>query len=172
MKELSQLLIEKLCHQQVDEKLVITKDTKEKDKNLFYEFTKYPEQNKILTLCGFNDSDNKPDRKIFIAVNTATNGILLRKNEKIFALVDQDMYNLLDKKYSISDYKDYVIIDNKLYDEYFANRFIESTAEHSIEADYYISIYDYHQPHGKGNKFLYTDKRNPDERIDIFFIKK
>ena len=44
--------------------------------------------------------------------------------------------------------------------------------DHSIMADYHIYSYEYGKSYGKNNKLLISDDRNPDEVINVFFIKK
>ena len=78
----------------IQEKLIINKHSKVK--KTFYEFTEYPEENKILTICGFNDSNNKPSNNIINGIRRMLYDIWLQKNEEIFALVDKYTYNLLD----------------------------------------------------------------------------
>lgn len=151
------------------EKLVINKDSQLK--HTFYEFTKFPEINKILTICGFNNSDNKPDKEIITAIREALFDIKQKLNEEIYALVNQDIYNLLNKKYNAKQYKNFIIIDDQKYDKFYDDRFINIVNDYTIAADYHILAYDYFNKY-ENNKILYSDRRNPDENISIFFIKK
>lgn len=151
------------------EKLVINKDSKLK--HTFYEFTKFPEENKILTICGFNNSDNKPDKEITTTIKEALFDIKQKLNEEICALVNQDTYNLLNKKYNVKQYKNFIIIDDQKYDKFYDDRFINIVNDYTIAADYHIYAYDYFNKY-EDNKILYCDTRNPDENISIFFIKK
>lgn len=151
------------------EKLIINKSSKVK--RLFYEFTKYPEVNKILTICGFNDSYNKPDKEIINAIREALFEIKQKLNEEIYALVDKYTYNLLDNKYHISKYKNYIIIDDQKHNKFYDDRFIRISNEYCISSDYSIYVYDYYNKY-EDNRILYYDTRNPDEKISIFFIKK
>lgn len=153
------------------EKLVINKDSQLK--HTFYEFTKFPEGNKILTICGFNNSDNKPDKEMITAIREALFDIKQKLNEEIYALVNQDTYNLLNKKYNIKQYKNFIIIDDQNYDKFYDDRFNYIVNDYTITADYHIYAYDYfNNEKYEDNKILYCDTRNPDENISIFFIKK
>ena len=155
----------------VQEKLIIDKTIVKQKQDDFYYFTKFPEVNKILTICGFNNSDNKPDKEMTTAIREALFDIKQKLNEEIYALVNQDTYNLLNKKYNVKQYKNFIIIDDQKYNKFYDDRFINIVNDYTIAADYHIYAYDYFNKY-EDNKILYWDTRNPDEEINIFFIKK
>lgn len=152
------------------EKLIITKDTKEK--SVFYNFSKSQEVNKILSICGFNDTNYKPSKKeintleaVLYDIEEENHDSKLMENKTYYALLDTRMYNILDNKYGISQYKDYIEIDNDKFDKLFDNRY-DHCMRYSIEPDY--SIHKYFQ----STNILYYDTRDPDDGIYIFFIMK
>ena len=153
----------------INEKLVFNKHTKEKHK--FYDFTESLEANKILSICGFNDSYNKPSEKEINKLEDALHDTeentdpKLMENKTYYALLDEKMYNILDNKYGISQYKDYIEIDNDKYDKLFDNRY-DRYIRYSIAPDYFIHKY------YQSTNILYSDTRNPDAKINIFFIMK
>ena len=160
----------KTINNYIYEKLIVTKDTKEK--SVFYNFSKSQEVNKILSICGFNDTTHKPSKKEINTLEAVLSDIeeensdpKLMKNKTYYALLDDEMYNILDNKYGISQYKDYIEIDNDKFDKLFYNRH-EHCMRYSIEPDY--SIHKYFQ----STNILYYDTRNPDNGIYIFFIMK
>ena len=155
----------------VQEKLIIDKTIVKQKQDDFYYFTKFPEVNKILTICGFNNSDNKPDKEMTTTVREALFDIKQKLNEEIYALVNQDTYNLLNKKYNVKQYKNFIIIDDQKYDKFYDDRYINIIDDYTIAADYHIYTYNYLNKY-EDNKILYWDTRNPDEEINIFFIKK
>jgi len=169
MKNLKETILEKLYHQHVNEKLVFNKHTKEK--SIFYNFSESQEVNKILSICGFNDTNHKPSKKEINTLEAVLYDLgeetdpKLMENKTYYALLDEQMYNILDNKYGISQYKDYIEIDNDKYDKLFDNRY-DRYIRYSIAPDYFI--YKYYQ----STNILYSDTRNPDEKINIFFIMK